>query len=662
MNRALQQGQGRCHLEAAASHPTTLQAALYERLQDLALQAFYRTTMQARGRPVCHMGRLCEALGQQALGRLCDYTPAHIAYLLRFHPRSHSTHHPIEQGRNLAILEGIKERRAAEAAEARAREEAQLRRAEGLRAWMAAVCQRHREEREQAAAAAVAAAAAAAAGADSGSLEPGCSSAGRGSDAGSDGATAAAVAVLQQHFAAARQALATPQAPAAAVASAGQQHSPGWRAGRAEAGVRQPSRHAGRKQEPAGGCGLSIVGKAPAAAASSVDSARTSAAGGLPAGEASAGSRRRPRSAGCPPSRPRTVTVEEVIEQRQAAAAAAAASAGSQQQQAGAWPATRPPTAPGSAALAAWEALTARSGRQSSGAEAAGLGSPGRSQAQAQAPPACAPWQEAAWESYGRPPGACPPSGRSRFLERVATFTAAQQGAQEQAAAAAERARGELPELLDLRLSSSGSSLADSAASRGASGSGGADGCGARGVPTPLLDSLASAGLDGTSAAATTYIPPALLSALHTVRMTPGLLGGLRPAPPADGAVQKQAQRRKGSRPDAAPGSPPPKGGCSPGREARASRVLLDAPLTAAGGRSPSKQPCGAGGSPAAKALAGGACSPAARSPVAPALGGPASGGGSPACARRQYKQAVEQQAVQSVAALISDLILERRL
>lgn len=563
-------------------HPA--QAALYERLQDLALQAFYKTTMQ---------------------------------------------------GRNLAILEGIRERRAAEAAEARAREEAQLRRAEGLRAWMAAVCQRHREERE------LSAAAAAAAGPDTcaaggGGLAATCSSAGSGSDAGSDGATAAAVAALQQHFAAARQALATPQAPAAAASAAAQHRSPGRRAGRAGPGAACQA-----SSKPAG-ISLSIVGKS--AAAGPDDSARTSAAGGLPAVEAPGSSRRRPLSAGCQPSRARTATVEEVIEQRQAAAAAAG--------ERGAWPPTRPPTASGSAALAAWEALTARSHQPSSVAEAAAVLSPGRCPAAASL--AAAPWQEAVWESYGRPAGARPPSGSSRFLERVATFTAAQQGLQATATAAvaAERAQAELAEL---RLSSSGSSLADSATSHGSSGS---TSCGARGVPLPLLGSLVSAGPDGGSAAP--YLPPALLSALHTVRMSPGLLSGLRPAPPAAGAVQQWQQRRKAGSGSGSAAVASPNGGCSAGtRGARSSRVLLDAPLTAASGLSPAKRAGGAG-SPQAKALSGAQRSPASGSPCAP-VAGPGSSG-SPAGARRQYKAAVEQQAVQSVAALISDLIQERRL
>lgn len=427
------------------------------------------------------------------------------------------------QGRNLQRLNDIRERRQAEDAEARAREEALQRRAEGLRAWMAAVCQRHREERELKAAAAAAGlaggdgnpAADGDAEPDSGNQQP----ASNWSDADSDGA--GATAVLQAHFAAAWQALATPPALAAAAGSGGgaasQQQGPGWRWGRGETGRGKPVRGAGGKQglvdSTPDSC-LSVVGKQ---AAGCIDSARTSAAGG-PLTSSTSGSKRRPLSAGPLTSRPTPVTVEAVIEQRQAAAAdaaaAAAASLPAAEQQHVAWEPSRPSS--GSAALAAWGTL---SRQHSTAAEAATAAALGRGQAQAQPP---APWQHAAWDMYGCPPGARPPSSCGHFLQRVATFTAAQQGAQAGAAAAADQARDELAEL---SLCRSSGSLVDSP---GGYSSGG------RGVlGQQLPEGLAS-----------TYIPPAMLSALHTVRMSPRLMSGLR-SPAAGTAVQQQEQQQQ---------------------------------------------------------------------------------------------------------------------
>ncbi len=512
---------------------------------------------------------------------------------------------------------------------------------------MAALCQKHREEREARAAAAAAEAAAtdpdgSQAGSDGPSLAGSGSS---GSGASMDGTAPDAVAVLQQYLVSARQALPTPLCASIAGAAnrpqqaqqAQQQKVPAWHSG--ASGQVAPAQRGGKLSEAAGRqpncCSLSVTGVAAGVAAGCTDSARTSLAGTAQPASGSSNSSskgqpvRRPLSAGPRSSRMEPVTIEAVIERRQAAAAAAG-SVGS------------PPASPhrqaslsASAALAAWQAA---SRQQSAASEAsAAAGQQGRA-----APLAAQPWQQAAWDAFGRPPGACP-SSSTRFLDRVATFVGAQREAQ--LAAAAQLAQQETGTVDSLCGGGSGQ-LGDSACgSLRSSGSGGA------------VSGSASVAQELSSAAAaleSTYIPPAMLSALHTVRLTPRLLSGLCPPAPPTGAVQ---QRKLGK-----PGRPALGGADATAAVARAAGGIGGKVGQAAFMLPPTP---GAQHSPVA-----GQHPPAARhvpetrcSPCQAQLGG---NRGTPRAAARAgqlgYRDVIQQQAVKSVADLIADMIKEQKL
>lgn len=545
---------------------------------------------------------------------------------------------------------------------------------------MAALCQRHREEREARAAAATAAETASAgpdggqAGCDGSSLADGWRAGGScgSGNASSDGGSADAVAVLQQYFMSARQALPTPLCASLGGGSARPQQAqqarvPAWHSG--GSGPAGPAQRGSKPGEAAGRqpncCGLSITGVSAAAAAGCNDSARTSLAGTAQTGSTTTGSSskgppsRRPLSAGPKSSRPEPVTVEAVIEQRHAAAATAGA-AGLE----GGAPAISPlrqASLSGSAALAAWQAAS----RQHSAASEPF--SPGRT-----AQPAAQPWQQAAWDAYGRPPGACPPPSSSRFLDRVATFVGAQQEAQ--LAATAQLAEPELGATRSLCGAGSGGGLpGDSAGgslrTSGSGGGGSSSGGGgsSSGGVTPELSSAAAA-LDAT------YIPPAMLNALHTVRMTPRLLSGLCPPPPAGAVQQRRASRpgRQAAPADEAAATAAPARGRGSGRVGQAAFVLPPTP----GARQP---PAARQHQPAARHVPEARCSPGEAQAGGNSRGSPRAAvacGGSPSCGgeadkaavcgtgggRLAYREAIQQQAVKSVADLIADMIKEQKL
>lgn len=294
---------------------------------------------------------------------------------------------------------------------------------ESLKAWMAGVCQKHRQERELQAAAAAAAEPAeggwAQAPDNSGSgLQAGSGSGW--SDTGAEG-SADAAAVLQEHFAAARQALPTRHGVPAAPGRRQLQLEPAWHYSGAKGQLAAAAAHKERAPDLGSGpdLSLSVTGK-PAVTPGCTDSARTSGAGGAPVAEGAGGSRRRPGAA--PPAarpwsagplasrRAASLTVEEVTQQRQAAGMAGDLASPADKR-----PGGLPVVRPGSAALAAWQAANL----QRFGA--------------APPPPAAQPWQQQAWDAFGRPPGARRPSASSAFLDRVATFTMRQQAALEEA-------------------------------------------------------------------------------------------------------------------------------------------------------------------------------------------------------------------------------------
>ena len=569
-----------------------------------------------------------------------------------------------------------RERRQQECAQEVARQEAQQRRAENLRQWMAALCQRHREEREARAAAAAEAAAAGLdgnqVGCDGSSLAGAGSS---GSSASSDGGGADAVAVLQQYLVSAQQALPTPLCASLAGAPArpqlAQQHK-AWHSAASRQAA--PGQRGGKPGQTAGlepaCCGLSVTGVSAAAVAGCSDSARTSLAGtAQPTSSGGGGGKgaplRRPLSAVAWGSRPEPVTVEAVIEQRQAAAAAGVADQGG----------LLPPASPrhqasmsGSAALAAWQAA---SRQQSTASETpAASGQPGRA-----APAVAQPWQQAAWDAFGRPPGACPPPS-SRFLDRVVTFVGVQQEAQ--LAVVAQLAQGD-PDAASLSLCGgdggfcSSGPLGDSAAgSLRSSGSGSGcpsgSGSGSGGI-TPELSSAAAA-LEHT------HIPPAMLSALHTVRMTPRLPNGLsQPAPPAGAVLHRRAGQpgRQAARAQDAAAALAPLQDSSGSRVGQAAFALPSPPPGAhqppAMLRRPpaARQPPEARYSPAKIQPSGGKCSPRAAAAACSGSPGrsvgpskiPASGGSG---AQLAYRQAIQHQAVKSVADLIAGMIREQTL
>jgi hypothetical protein len=222
-----------------------------------------------------------------------------------------------------------------------------------------------------------------------------------------------------------------------------------------------------------------------------------------------AGMRQRALSA-APPGVSRVspaTTIEEVLEQR---LSAAAASADPQQSFASAGRGVRP----SSAALAAWAAASGASMASSSNCCTAGPPTTSnKQQLRSEA------WQEEAWDAYGRPAGPSPASkaSGSSFLQRVANFTAGQHSAQ-----AAMQATLAEP------------SLCCSSSSSSSSSSGG---------NTSSNINSSSRGSDSTAGLEATHIPPAMLSALHTVRMSPRLLSGLPGKAVGESQHQRQRQR-----------------------------------------------------------------------------------------------------------------------
>lgn len=603
-----------------------------------------------------------------------------------------------------------RERRLQEEAEAAAKQEALQRRAEGLRAWMAAVCQRHREERQLRAAAAAAEGALAGTSADPGAADgmdadggSGGSMDGGGSDgngAGSRGGAAAAAdaeaaALLQSHFTVARLYLPS---------YGRQQHQPQRAAHHSDSsgsgGGRRPSRSLAvpssklEAQRGVAGPWLSVSGKPVGAPAGhsqhAIDSARESSTSGHP-DAAAAQPPRRPRSAVAGLSQTQSATLEDVVEQRLAAVAAAGGEAAAAQP-------TELLRRPGSAALVAWaEVLTKQQGQQQGSGDAV------------LHPQQVHPWQQQRWEAYGRPAAAARggATGSSTFLERVADFTQRQQ-----AGAEPEPAALHLHSASDASGASfehSGSDQDTTACSADGSVLSAGGGRGGRGAATPTPGACGMGGLPAPPPLGATYIPPTLLSALHGVRMSPRLLSGLRgragaaaaagasaPPLPHAQAQQRQQQQQQGRAPWPGAGSrkrdfhasgdASKANACSGG----AGHAALDLPwalasLQQAGGASP--PPCGqlpaCKGSPSG-ALAGLAaqhstvCPPAARrgtraaptgrpgqqgSGMASPLAAPAKAGAAGLWSgSQQYRASIEEQAVQSVASLISDMINARGL
>ena len=328
---------------AFRSGSPTPQAAQYEELLAGALQVFYKSTMQGRNQQRLNEIR-CAAQegatlsGGVALSGSALMRQSSTAEILASWPIWLTELHDAVSKKVPRPGSPRRERRKQECAHEAARQEAQQRRAENLRQWMAALCQRHRDEREARAAAAAEAAAAGLDGNQVGSDGSSLAGAGSsGSSASSDGGGADAVAVLQQYLVCARQALPTPLCSSLAGASArpqqAQQHKgPAWHSVASRQAV--PAQRGGKPGQAAGlepnCCGLSVTGVSAAAVAGCSDSARTSLAGPAQPTSSSGtgdkgGAQRRPLSAGPRSIRPEPVTVEAVIEQRQAAAAAGAA-------------------------------------------------------------------------------------------------------------------------------------------------------------------------------------------------------------------------------------------------------------------------------------------------------------------------------------------------
>lgn len=755
-----------------------------------------------------------------------------------------------------------REKRQQEEAEALARQEALQRRAEGLRAWMAAVCQKHREERQMRAAAAAAEAAAAAAAAGTAAADPDLvqlasdaggavvmQDAGVGtgsSDGGSSGcdsvadsraassqagpgaadwaAASEAAKILQTHFQVARLGLPSSHGQPAgvgggqllrAVRQCGKAPRGTGGAGSTSKGPALPLCSKGTQQGPASN--LLVVSGLPVGATGQqcTDSARTSSTGrGASICGSGAGGSPQPRRQLYDPaarsSRGDSVTLEDVIEKRLAAAVEAEAADAADALVAPSLE-DRPllPPRPGSAALAAWAAAVSRQQSCAAdfavhgvpGAAAQQSGSAGAAQHQQPQPPppqqppqqpaqrqlvrvhvqplswqlTPQPWQQQAWDSCGRlqrgggapaptqqPSTAQLPIGSSssssRFLDRVATFT--QQQHQHQQQLSVEEA------LTDLGLQGSSSSSSEQVAGEGSSSHGSLGGSGsdqdfaarsadgsvllpARGsgksragheAPAAPGSSSSASALDSTYS---TYIPPTLLSALHTVRMSPRLLSGLRhglqgaapPAPPAPpaAATGQAALQQLGRTPwrgggasrrqsqAAQPGSSSKQANVAPGSGAAAAspsgsqngglgQATLNVPWMMPG----PELPGAAAGSPAGAHLASGKSSPAATcvgaagkaggaagkaggaavprppgpalprgsmsspkapKPAAAAAAGTAAlaAGGSPRASgaggvggaprgSQHYRASIEQQAVQSVAALINDMINTRGL
>ena len=478
----------------------------------------------------------------------------------------------------------------------------------------------------------------------------------------SAGASTAAASILQEHFAhfaAAHYAL----PPSHGLP--GQPQAPAWQ--RSDAQYRAAAAAATAAvadTKPAVGpstrsC-LAVAG-GPLVPTPRSDSARTSTASGGGAPRASClgcngPAAQHPASAGLLSSRGSTgsdaVTVEHVIEQRQAAAAGAAADASP------ARPGCIPqPRRRSSAALAAWASVSVCS-------------SPGGPEALSSQ--SSTSWQQHALlgaYSHGQPTPAAQPTPSSTFLYKVAALIEQQ----------------------------------PSISSEGGSGCGGADcadsaGSSVRGSSSlPLLPAASTHARVATpdrlaqqAPAAGAYIPPALLSALRTVRMSPCLPSSMHGSPPHG----KHRQRRRQLAPAVAGSGEPSVGGGSSrstgssttrsGGERRASfgqagiglPWMPDAVATASTGV---PMPPAHAILPAAArrgrpgAASAGKPSPTSRqSPPSDAVRGPptATGGRGAAAGSRgrirgskqQYLETIEQQAVQSVAELVSNIIHSRGL
>ncbi len=525
---------------------------------------------------------MAEGMKEQVSAQESPFVLACWSGLLRMNCFVRSTRH-------CALAPSCRERRLQEEAEAAARQEALQRRAESLRAWMAAVCQRNREERQLRASAA--AAEGAVAGSDTGLVATHGLDADSGSggsmDGGSSGTSRGAGrldcdAVLQGYL----------MLPGLKMSP-----SHGWQqqegAQRAAAGNdssissarrRRPSRGtpAGTEQDVKhgrAGPSLSVSGMPVAVAARhgqlAVDSPPVSSTGSHPV-LASPQAEGKPLSAGALSQA--QVSTTEHIKLRSLAADAGAGGGVSAVQEIEA-----DETGPGellsrprSAAPTAWaEAVTAQQGQQDSSGSVALQPHP---------------QQQQDCDIYGQPVSAAHGgiATSSKFLDREADITGQQQAGAECELSArhlfgTSDASGPTTEHSgsdrDSRVCSpEGSVLAAcSKGPRGVSALAPAA-CGMGDPPAPPR-------LDAT------YIPPALLSALHSVhagrRLQPGLHGKAgaaavaghagAPLPQAQRGQHSRARRRGagGIRPDRPTGSGNRKGGACTGAAAQAA---LDVP------------------------------------------------------------------------------------